>query len=72
MLVGCGQGSKGKSTAGRTATVKLGSATGGAAVLNYITAGKAVGVNYSTIGGSSRRQLAVGRAARVSQLLIKQ
>ena len=70
MLISCRQGSKGRSAAGK------------AVVLNYITTGGAVGVNYSTVGkssrsqlaagGSSRSQLAVGRAARVSQLLIKQ
>ena len=55
---------------------------GGAAVLDYITAGGAVGVNCGAAGGSSRSQLAAGgssksqlaagRAARVNQLLIKQ
>ena len=72
MSVGCGQGSKGRSAAGGAATVKWGSAAGEAAVLDYITAGGAVGVNYSAAGGSSRSRLAAGRAARVSQLLIKQ
>ena len=62
--------------------VKQGSAIGKAAVLDYITVSGAVGVNYSTVGkssrsqlavgGSSRNQLIIGRAARVSQLLIKQ
>ena len=82
MSVGCGQGSEGRSAAGGAATVEWGSAAGGAAVLDCITAGGAVGVNYSTAGkssrsqlaagGSSRSRLAAGRAARVSQLLIKQ
>ena len=53
-----------------------------AAVLNYITAGGAVGVNYSavgkssksqlTVGRSSKNQLAVGRVVRVNQLQVKQ
>ena len=51
--------------------VKWGLATGGAAVLNYITVGGVVGVNYSATGGSSRSRLAVGRVVKVSQLLIK-
>ena len=54
MLISCRQGSKGKSAAGKAATVKWGSATGGAAVLGYITAGGAVGVNYGAAGGSSK------------------
>ena len=72
MLISYRQGSKGKSAIGKAVTVKWGSAIGEAAVLNYITAGGAVGVNYSATGRSSRSQLATGRAVRVSQLLIKQ
>ena len=62
--------------------VKQGSTISKAAVLNYITVGGAVGVNYNAtgrssrshlaVGRSSRNQLIVGRAAKVSQLLIKQ
>ena len=62
--------------------VKQGLAAGKTAVLNYITAGGAVGVNYSAVGGSSRSQLAVGgnsksqltvgRGVRVNQLQIGQ
>ena len=50
MLVSCGQGSKGRSTIGKAVTVKWGLAIGKTAVLNYITTGGAVGVNYSTVG----------------------
>ena len=55
MSVSCGQGSEGRSAAG------------GAAVLDCITAGGAVGVNYGAAGGSSRSQLAAGGSSR-SQL----
>ena len=67
MSVSYRQGSKGRSAAGKAATVKWGSVTGKAAVLNYITAGGAVGVNYSTAGKNSRSQLAAGGSSR-SQL----
>ena len=52
MLVSCGQDSKGRSTVGK------------AAVLDYITAGGAVGVNCGAAGGSSRSQLAAGGSSR--------
>ena len=52
MSVSCGQGNKGRSTAGK------------AAILDCITAGGAVGVNCSTVGRSSRSQLAAGRSSR--------
>ena len=59
MSVSCGQGSEGRSTAG------------GAAIVNYITAGRSSRSQLAA-GGSSKSRLAAGRAARVSQLLIKQ
>ena len=49
MSVSYRQGSKGKSAADKAATVKWGSAAGKTAVLNYITADGAVGVNCSTV-----------------------
>ena len=58
MSVSCGQGSEGRSAVGKAATVEWGSAAGGTAVLDYITVGGAVGVNYGAVGGSSRSQLA--------------
>ena len=59
MSVSCGQDSKGRSTAGKAATV------------NCITAGRS-SKSQLAAGRSSRSQLAAGRAVRVSQLLIKQ
>ena len=66
MSVSCGQGSKGKSAADGAVTVKWGSAVSRAAVLNYITIGGAVGVNYSAISRSSKSQLAAGKAVKVN------
>ena len=56
MLIGCGQGSEGRSAAGKAATVKWGSAASRTAVLDCITAGGAVGVNCGAVG----RQQGVG------------
>ena len=65
MSVSYRQGSKGRSTAGGVATVEWGSAIGRTAVLDCITIGGAVGVNYSTAGRAVRYWLAAGKAAKV-------
>ena len=46
-------------------TVKWGLAIGKAAVLNYITIGGAVRVNYSTTSRAVRYWLAIGKAVKV-------
>ena len=46
-------------------TVKWGLAAGRAAVLNCITVGGAVGVNYGAVGRAVRYWLAVGKVVKV-------
>ena len=57
MLVSCRQGSEGRSAVGGAVTVEWGLAVGRVAVLDCITAGGVVGVNYNTIGRAARSKI---------------